>query len=114
MKHLDSDPTVVTWSYEQVVIEYVSNIRTKKTRRYYPDFLVTFSDGRVELLEVKPRRKLMQQTVKKKAAAAVEWCREKNVTYRMLTEIELKGDRVVLDPPAYVDQCEIVTTSSGS
>ena len=90
MVHLDGDDTVVSWTYEQTVIEYVSNIRTKKVRKYYPDFYVKYSDGREEILEVKPKRKLDQLTVRKKAEAARTWCGERGLTYRILTEIELK------------------------
>jgi hypothetical protein len=90
MVHLDSDPTVERWTYEQTVIEYLSNIRTKKIRRYYPDFFVRYLDGREEIVEVKPKRKLDQVTVKKKAEAARLWCSDRGMTYRMLTEIELK------------------------
>jgi len=90
MVHLDSDPEVESWSYEQTVIEYVSNIRSKKVRKYYPDFLVKYRDGRGEVIEVKPKRKLEQLTVRKKAAAARAWCSERGLTYRILTEIELK------------------------
>ena len=90
MIHLDGDEKVVAWTYEQIVIEYVSNIRAKKIRKYYPDFYVKYSDGREEVIEVKPKRKLVQLTVKKKADAAREWCRQRGMTYRMLTEIELK------------------------
>lgn len=90
MVHLDADPNVETWSYEKTVIEYVSNVRTKKIRKYYPDFLVKYKDGRVELLEVKPKRKLEQLTVRKKAEAAREWCKVNGLTYKILTEVELK------------------------
>lgn len=90
MTYLDADPNVETWSYEKTVIEYVSNVRTKKIRKYYPDFLVKYKDGRVELLEVKPKRKLEQLAVKKKAEAANVWCQANGSTYKILTEIELK------------------------
>ena len=90
MVHLDSDPAVVSWTYEQTVIEYVSNIRTKKIRRYYPDFYVKYQDEREEILEVKPKRKLEQLTVKKKSEAAKSWCLDRGMTYRILTEVELK------------------------
>lgn len=90
MRHLDSDPTVETWSYEQTVIEYVSNIRSKKVRRYYPDFYVKYSDGRQEVIEVKPKRKLEQLTVRKKAEAGRQWCAFNGMTYRIITEVELK------------------------
>jgi hypothetical protein len=91
MVYLDSDPAVEHWTYEQTRIEYVSNIRTKKTRCYYPDFYVKYLDGREEIVEVKPKRKLDQATVKKKADAARQWCSDRGMTYRMLTEIELKN-----------------------
>jgi TnsA endonuclease N terminal len=90
MVHLDSDPAVEHWTYEQTPIEYISNIRTKKIRCYYPDFYVKYLDGREEIVEVKPKRKLDQATVKKKAEAARQWCSGRGMTYRMLTEIELK------------------------
>lgn len=91
MLHLDSDPTVVAWSYEKIVIEYVSNIRSKKIRRYHPDFYVLYSDGREEIIEVKPKRKLEQLVVRKKAAAAIEWCKSRCMTYKILTETDLKS-----------------------
>jgi len=91
MVYLDSLIDVSTWSYEQTVIEYISNIRTKKIRRYYPDFTVTFSDGHVEVLEVKPKRKLEQAAVKKKAVAAQSWCDKMGYTYKIITEVEMKS-----------------------
>ena len=90
MLHLDANPEVEFWSYEKTVIEYVSNVRTKKVRKYYPDFLVRYKDGRTELIEVKPKRKLEQAVVKKKMAAALLWCAEHGMTYRIVTEIQLK------------------------
>lgn len=90
MSYLDADPQVVLWTYEQTVIEYLSNIRTKKIRRYYPDFYVKYQDGREEILEVKPKRKLEQAAVKKKAEAARQWCSDHGMIYKILTEIELK------------------------
>ena len=90
MVYLDENPEVEMWSYEKTVIEYVSNVRTKKIRKYYPDFFVKYKDGRVELIEVKPKRKLEQAVVKKKAEAARLWCEVNGLTYKILTELELK------------------------
>jgi hypothetical protein len=90
MVYLDENPEVEAWSYEKTVIEYVSNVRSKKIRKYYPDFFVKYKDGRTELIEVKPKRKLEQLTVKKKADAAREWCKVNGLTYKILTEVELK------------------------
>lgn len=90
MQFLDADPKVESWSYEKIVIEYVSNIRTKKKRRYYPDFYVTYSDGHSEVIEVKPSRKLKQRIVEKKIEAAKIWCSEKKIEFRIITEKQMK------------------------
>lgn len=90
MEHLDADPSVVSWSYEKLVIEYVSNKKTKKIRKYYPDFQVEYLDGRKVIIEIKPSRKLQQAAVIKKVRAAKEWCTMHDFDYKILTEIELK------------------------
>lgn len=89
--YLDSHPGVLTWSYEKTVIEYISNKRTGKTRKYYPDFLVEYRDGSKNVIEIKPKRKLTHITVIKKAEAARTWCMTHDATYILLTEIELKN-----------------------
>lgn len=91
MIHLDTSPDVDSWSYEKIVIEYVSNQKTKKIRKYYPDFFVIFRDGTKKLIEIKQKRKLCQVAVKKKAAAADQWCISNGATYVILTELELKN-----------------------
>jgi len=90
MVYLDDNPEVASWSYEKLVIEYVSNKKTKKIRKYYPDFQIEYKDGRKVVVEIKPSRKLQQATVVKKIRAAKEWCTEHDMIYKILTEIELK------------------------
>ena len=90
MLFLDSDPNVVSWTYEKLVIEYVSNKQTKKIRKYYPDFYVEFTDGTRKVIEIKQKRKLEQANVKKKTLAAQVWCASTGATYVILTEIELR------------------------
>jgi len=91
MIHLDSDATVKLWTYEKTVIEYVSNKKTMKIRKYYPDFYVEYQDGSKKIIEIKQKRKLLQANVKKKAAAAETWCVSNGATYVILTELELKN-----------------------
>jgi hypothetical protein len=90
MLYLDSNTEVEVWSYEKIVIPYISNIRSKKERKYYPDFFIQFFDGRKEVWEIKPKRKINQLTIKKKTAAAEKWCQENGMTYKIITETELK------------------------
>lgn len=90
MVYLDDNPDIASWSYEKLVIEYVSNKKTKKIRKYYPDFQIEYKDGQKVVVEIKPSRKLQQATVIKKIRAAKEWCTEHDMIYKILTEIELK------------------------
>jgi hypothetical protein len=96
MRHLDSNADVKIWSYENLVIPYVSNVRTGRLRNYYPDFYVEMHDGQKILIEIKPSKKLTQAIIKKKVAAAQQWCSEHGVTYKILTEIELKVMGIIL------------------
>lgn len=95
MKWLDANDAVETWAYEKLVIEYVSNLKSKRVRRYFPDFHVMYADGHVEVVEIKPKRRSQQATVQKKARAAIEWCMMHNASYVMLTEIELKSMAII-------------------
>ena len=89
MEWLDGNPDVVSYSYEKVVIDYTSNKRTGKQRKYYPDFLVEYSD-RKELVEIKPSKRLVQARVKKKLEAATAWCLAHGVLLKVMTEHGLK------------------------
>lgn len=91
MLYLDQEPSVVSYDYEKLSIEYVSNVRTGKRRKYWPDFLVRYDDGRVEVVEIKQQRRVHDKKILKKTLAAQDWCRLNNATFRILTEIELKS-----------------------
>lgn len=84
--HLDSDDSVVSYEYEPIAIEYVSNVRSGKIRKYYPDFLVRYKDGKVVLVEVKRVNQLNNITVLKKAKAAEQWCKKNKVKYEFWTD----------------------------
>jgi hypothetical protein len=91
MVFLDSSPDVLTWSYESLSIDYVSNKKTGKLRRYIPDFQVTYQDGRLEVIEIKPQRRLTKLAVRKKLDAAQIWCSNNSIELKIITEIELKN-----------------------
>lgn len=88
--YLDTLVGIKTWSYEKLVIDYLSNKRTGKMRKYYPDFFVEYEDGRRVVYEIKPRRKLEQATVVKKIEAAIRWCMMNGAMFEVLTEVQLK------------------------
>ena len=91
MMYLDADTNIESWSYEKLIIQYVSNKRTGKLRKYYPDFYVVMKDGTKLVIEIKQKRKLQQSNVKKKAKAAELWCLMNGATYKILTEVDLKN-----------------------
>lgn len=95
MEHLDSNSQVETWSYEKLVIQYISNKKTGKLRKYYPDFYVVMKDGTKFVIEIKQKRKLETSVVKKKTKAAELWCLTNRATYKILTEVELKDMGII-------------------
>jgi hypothetical protein len=57
MTRLDRNPQVVSWASEEICVPYHDPVR-KKTRRYFPDFLVKFKDGTVTMIEIKPMKEM--------------------------------------------------------
>lgn len=49
----DNEPTVKSWSSEEVVVPYYWDI-DKKYHRYFVDLKVTFTNGKTHLIEIKP------------------------------------------------------------
>ena len=73
-KHLDDDNAVASYEYEPYKIAYISNVRSSKVRFYIPDFVVTYVDGSIKIIEVKRTSALNNIIVMKKAEAARRWC----------------------------------------
>ena len=111
MVYFDSNPSILSWSSEELAIPYFDTI-SKRRRRYYPDFLITVKDNtgneKVHLIEVKPSKHLKPPVITKgkrkstilqeaqayymnrdKFAAAEKWCAKKDVKFSIWTEKEL-------------------------
>lgn len=93
--YLDTNASVVSYRYEPYAVEYVSNYRTGKRRKYFPDFELRMSDGSLVLVEIKPKRKLSLLTNIKKFAAAAAMCVLNGMTFQVVTEVELKALRLL-------------------
>lgn len=89
-KFLDADPTVLKFEYETLKIPYVFNIKARKLRNYYPDFIVYYVDGRKVIIEVKRNSALNQIMVLRKAIAAREWAAKNGMEYVFWTENIIK------------------------
>lgn len=101
-KYLDSSSQVKSWKYESFFIPYLANPRSKKLKRYYPDFLVELEGGRLLLVEVKRDDKVLTSMVVRKSQAARKWCLENKAEYQIWTsktikKIEQEMKNLVLD-----------------
>lgn len=110
MQYLDKHPDIVKIASEEVKIPYLNPI-TRKFSMYYPDFLVKMRDGNTMLVEVKPLSQCSPPKVngnkkptkrliteaknwevnEAKWIAAKEWCDERGITFKILTEKEIDG-----------------------
>lgn len=109
-KYFDLNANVLEWSSEEIVIPYRSPI-DGKVHRYFPDFYVKMvdKDGKIQkyIFEIKPKKKTSEpKTPKRKTRgyfnevfeyvrntakwdSAKEFCKQKNLTFKILTEDHL-------------------------
>lgn len=90
-QYLDAQPSVASYEYEPYAIEYVSNVRTGRIRKYWPDFEITMHDDTKIIVEIKPAKKVIQAKNMKKAYYAKQFAAQSNKSYVILTENELKS-----------------------
>jgi len=84
MQKLDADPTVVKWMKRHGINIPWVDIQ-KHMRRYCPDFIVEYTDGRKAILEVKDPGRLDSDEVKRKRKAAEMWCKRRGMEYVIAT-----------------------------
>jgi hypothetical protein len=69
MIYCDTNANVLEWASEEVIIPY-RDPTSGKNRKYYPDFWVKYIDKEgkiaIRLIEVKPKRQLLEPDPKKK------------------------------------------------
>jgi hypothetical protein len=54
-------------------------------RRYKPDFLVEYTDGRIAVIEVKDPSRVDSDDVQRKRSAAELWCKKRGIEYQIAT-----------------------------
>lgn len=104
-KFFDGNPNIIRWSSEAFPIPYIKPT-TGRVHRYFPDFYVEYrtkyGDIRKEVIEVKPESQTRPSTAKRrntrlqedvtyainiaKWKAAVKWCNDRGIKFRILTE----------------------------
>lgn len=103
MNFFDKNPNVLNWSSESLKINYMDPT-TQKWRTYYPDFTVKYIKNGIiytEIIEVKPQSQSYRQFAKSKRDKealilneakwkyARNWCKNNNMTFRILTEKDI-------------------------
>lgn len=84
MERLEADPTVRKWMKRHgITIPWVDG--QKHMRRYCPDFLVEYTDGKKALVEAKDPSRIDSDDVKRKRKAAEIWCKKRGIDYIVAT-----------------------------
>lgn len=90
-QYLDNNQDVKSYEYESLKIPYLSNKKSGKIRNYIPDFIITYFDGTVLIVEIKPKRFLEKLQIKKKLIAAKEYAEKNKIQFKVLTEDDLNA-----------------------
>lgn len=111
MRYCDRNEKILEWGSEEFFIPYFDPT-TNKVRRYFPDFIVKIkeSSGIIKkyLIEVKPKKQTIEPKETKgkrkktyisevltynkniaKWRAAREWCEDRMIEFKIITEEEL-------------------------
>jgi hypothetical protein len=84
MVRLEADPHVLKWMKRHgITIPWIDG--QKHQRRYCPDFLVEYEDGRKAIIEVKDPSRLDSNDLQRKRKAAEIWCRQRGMEYVVAT-----------------------------
>ena len=84
MGRLELDSTVKHWMKRHgISIPWIDG--QKHQRRYVPDFLVEYTDGRKALIEVKDPSRIDSDDVNRKRKSAEMWCKQRRMEYVIAT-----------------------------
>ena len=106
----DTNENILLWASEEFSIPYVSPL-DRRVHKYYPDFLIKVQEGggaiRDYVIEVKPKRQCIPPKRKSKVTksyiyeaktyevnkakwrAAEDWCKDRRLIFKVITEDEL-------------------------
>jgi hypothetical protein len=111
MRYCDRNNNIIEWGSEEFFIPYLDPT-TNKVRRYFPDFFIKVLDNQQKIknyvIEVKPKKQTIRpkETSKKrkktfitevltyqknmaKWKAAEEFCKDRNIEFKIITEEDL-------------------------
>lgn len=80
---LENNISVLSYGRSNIKLKYLFNNIIKT---YNPDLLVYYSDGRMELVEIKPDRRLLEPEIIAKHTAAEDYCKQNKLIFKIITE----------------------------
>ena len=84
MVRLEADASVKKWMKRHgISIPWIDGQRHQ--RRYVPDFIVEYDDGRKVIIEVKDPSRIDSNDVHRKRKAAEMWCKQRSMEYELAT-----------------------------
>ena len=84
MERLELDSTVKRWIKRHgISIPWIDG--QKHQRKYSPDFLVEYEDGRRVIIEVKDPSRMDSPDILRKRKSAEIWCKQRGMEYVMMT-----------------------------
>jgi len=111
MKYCDSNPSILEWGSEEFFIPYLSPV-DNRVHRYFPDFFVKVKDKNGKkvkyIIEVKPKHQCSPPKPQKRKTKqwinavetysvnqakwkyATEFCKDRGIKFKILTEDHLK------------------------
>ena len=110
MRYCDRNESILEWGSEEFFIPYFDPT-TNKVRRYFPDFIIKVKESKditkTYIIEVKPKKQTLPPKIGKqkkktlineaityekniaKWKAAKEWCDDRRINFKIITEEEL-------------------------
>jgi len=110
MKYCDTNQNILEWGSEEFFIRYISPI-DNRAHRYFPDFYIKVREntGQIKkyVIEIKPKKQCIEPKVQKRKTkayirevceyaknqakweAATEYCKDRKLEFKVLTENEL-------------------------
>ena len=83
MEELEGDERVSKWTKNHGIRIPYFNL-DGRLAHYTPDFLAEYTDGKQEIVEIKGSHMIDNKITKVKADAAREWCKKRNINYRLI------------------------------
>ena len=82
MEELESDERVSKWTKNHGIRIPYFNL-DGRLAHYTPDFLIEYTDGKQEIVEIKGGHLINNSIIRRKSQAAMEWCKKRGIKYTL-------------------------------